>query len=169
MSDVKLSYDRAKKYGYNFYALISQNVRSYAGFVPMLKELLQNSDDSSDGEKVEIQIYFLKDKLKLRNNTIFIDRDWEKIREIASQNKEEDSRKTGRFGIGFTSVFKICDTLDIHSNNISENLSLESLEWVPHEEPKNTENYTEFDFYWRFEKTKVSEKIKADSYHPSKN
>lgn len=168
MSDVKLSYDRAKKYGYNFYALISQNVRSYAGFVPMLKELLQNSDDSSDGEKVEIQIYFLKDKLKLRNNTIFIDRDWEKIREIASQNKEEDSRKTGRFGIGFTSVFKICDSLDIHSNNISENLSLESLDWVPYEKPQNTENYTEFDFYWRFEKTKVSEKIKADPITPQK-
>ena len=162
MSDVKLSYDRAKKYGYNFYALISQNLRSYAGFVPMLRELIQNSDDSSDGEEIEIQIYFLKDKLKLRNNTIFIDRDWEKIREIASQNKEKDSQKTGRFGIGFTSVFKICDYLDIHSNNISERLSLENLEWVPHEEPQNTESFTEFDFYWRFEKTKVSEKIAVE-------
>lgn len=168
MSDVKLSYDRTKKYSLNIYAYISQNLRSYAGFVPMLRELLQNSDDSSDGEAVEIQIYFLKDKLKLRNNTIFKDNDWEKIREIASQNKEKDSQKTGRFGIGFTSVFKICDKLDIHSNNISERLFLENLEWVPHEEPQNTENYTEFDFFWRFEKTKVSENIKAEVITPHK-
>lgn len=168
MSNVKLSYDRTKKYSLNIYAYISQNLRSYAGFVPMLRELLQNSDDSSDGEEVEIQIYFLKDKLKLRNNTIFKDNDWEKIREIASQNKEKDSQKTGRFGIGFTSVFKICDQLDIHSNNISERLFLENLEWVPHEEPQNTENYTEFDFFWRFEKTKVSEDIKAEVITPQK-
>lgn len=164
MTDIKFK-EGGSKYRMNVYAGIERNLRSYSGFTSLLKELIQNSDDSyTDGEGVEIGVYFLDEKLKFTNNTVFDENDWNQIEEIGSMNKDEDSKKTGRFGIGFTSVFKICDYLDIHSNNVSKRLSLEEVEynWRTYEEPRIVGNNTEFEFFWRNKESEVSKKIKAN-------
>lgn len=168
MTDIKFK-EGGSKYRMNVYNSIERNLRSYSGFTSLLKELIQNSDDSYiDGEGVEIGVYFLDEKLKFTNNTVFDENDWNQIEEIGSMNKDEDSKKTGRFGIGFTSVFKICDYLDIHSNNISKRLSLEEVEynWRTYEEPRIVGNNTEFELFWRFEESEVREKIGADITSP---
>lgn len=167
MTHVELIEDEAEDYTTDTYGSIDQNLRSYSGFLSLLKELIQNSDDSYDGGKgVEIGVYFLKNKLKLTNNTIFKENDWDKIKIIGSRNKNEDSIKTGRFGIGFTSVFKICDCLDVHSNNKSKRLDLNNLKWKLHKESRIVGNNTEFEFFWRFEETEVCKKINADIILP---
>ena len=59
-----------EEYQVNIYAEIERNLRSYSGFVSLIRELIQNSDDSSArGKNVEVELHFLKDKLVLKNNT----------------------------------------------------------------------------------------------------
>ncbi|MFY1110191.1 MAG: sacsin N-terminal ATP-binding-like domain-containing protein [Methanosarcinaceae archaeon] len=162
MSEGKLLRKEAKKYRTNIYNLIKQNLVAYSGFVYLVKELIQNSDDSSRGESVEIIIDFKDEMLSLRNNTYFNENDWEKIEEIASGNKENDPNSTGRFGIGFTSVFKICDDLKIHSIGKSKKFELSTLEWIPYEKPRYPEiNITEFEFFWRKNPTDSGNEIDA--------
>ena len=165
-----------EEYQVNIYAEIDRNLRSYSGFVSLIRELIQNSDDSSArGKNVEVELHFLKDKLVLKNNTAFNDDDWEKIKEIGSRNKEDSSNKTGRFGIGFTSVFKICDNLNIHSKNVSKNLNLNLVntgkKWRKYSLEKtkysNGEEITEFEFFWRTEDSEARRQIKAEIITPN--
>lgn len=152
-------------YKVNIYSNIERNLRSYSGFVSLLRELIQNADDSStNGETVEVEIHFFKDKLVLKNNTVFSENDWIKIIEIGSRNKEADTSKTGRFGIGFTSVFKICDILNIHSTNKSRKVDLNQKEkWKTYRTPKYTsEKITEFEFFWRKEESYARKEIGAE-------
>jgi len=166
-----------EEYEIDIYADIERNLRSYSGFISLLRELIQNSDDSSINEKdVEVEVHFLKDKLVLKNNTAFNDNDWNKIKKIGSRNKEENSQKTGRFGIGFTSVFKICDTLNIHSRNVSRNLDLNRVntgkKWRKYtlEKTKYTheEEVTEFEFFWRTQDSEARRQINAELISPDK-
>ena len=164
-----------EEYQVNIYAEIERNLRSYSGFVSLIRELIQNSDDSSArGKNVEVELHFLKDKLVLKNNTVFNENDWEKIKEIGSRNKEDSSNKTGRFGIGFTSVFKICDNLNIHSKNVSKNLNLNLVntgkKWRKYSLEKtkysNGEEITEFEFIWRTEDSEARRQINAEIITP---
>lgn len=152
----------------NLYAQIHMNLKSYSGFISLLRELIQNSDDSTiNGNEVHIEIRFHKDRLLLKNNTVFSERDWDKIQEIGSQNKEHDLKKTGRFGIGFTSVYKICDKINIHSLAKSCNVDLNRIEepdaWREYNKPRYpTENVTEFEFFWRLNDSEACKKVKAE-------
>ncbi len=162
MSEGKLLRNEATRYRTNIHNQIKQNLVAYSGFVYLIKELIQNSDDSSRGESVKIIIDFRDEMLILRNNTSFNNNDWEKIEEIASGNKENDPNSTGRFGIGFTSVFKICDDLKIHSKGKSKKFELSTLDWIPYENPRYMDiNITEFEFFWRKTSTDSGNKIDA--------
>lgn len=167
MSNANLTYE---EYEVDIYADIERNLR-YSDFVSLLRELIQNSDDSSiDGRNVEVEIHFLKDKLVLKNNTAFTENDWKKIKVIGSRNKEGDSSKTGRFGIGFTSVFKICDILKIHSRNVSKIVDLNLLntgktwgQYPPEDTRYHNEDFSEFEFFWRTEESEASRQIGAET------
>lgn len=162
MSEGKLLRNKATKYRTNTLNVIKQNLVTYSGFVSLIKELIQNSDDSSKGENVEVSIDFRDDKLILINNTSFTENDWEKIEEIASGNKQDDPNSTGRFGIGFTSVFKICDDLNIHSKGMSKKFEFGTLDWIPYESSRYPDiNITEFEFIWRKRPTESGNKIDA--------
>lgn len=167
MSNANLTYE---EYEVDIYADIERNLR-YSDFVSLLRELIQNSDDSStDGRDVEVEVYFLKDKLVLKNNTAFTENDWKKIKVIGSRNKEGDSSKTGRFGIGFTSVFEICDVLKIHSRNVSKIVDLNLLntgktwgQYPPEDTRYHNEDFSEFEFFWRTEESEASRQIGAEA------
>lgn len=163
MSEGKLVRTKSVRYTTSVPNTIKQKLFDYSGFVSIIKELIQNSDDSSKGEKVEIAIDFRDDKLILKNNTFFTNNDWEKIMIIASGNKEDDPNSTGRFGIGFTSVFKICDDFNIHSKGKSWKFELNTLDWIPYDEPRYQDvSVTEFEFFWRKKATRCGDEIRAD-------
>lgn len=90
----------------------------------MLAELIQNADDAGATE-----VHIIHDKrrhatdallgesmkglqgesLLMYNNTQFTDQDIANITQVASGNKAKDATKTGRFGIGFLSVYHLTD------------------------------------------------------------
>jgi len=88
----------------------------------ILKEYIQNADDSS---ATELVITFDKQnypKLKntkyelasgisllLYNNSIFKPKDFQSIVKISAKGKSTDATSTGRFGQGFSSSFSISD------------------------------------------------------------
>lgn len=161
--------NETEDYIVNIYGDIGEKLKSYSGFDSMIRELLQNSDDSADEQIVDVDLFFNEDALVLKNNTVFTERDWEHIREISSGNKKNDPNRAGRFGIGFTSVFKICDRLNIHSKGISKNLDLGTIKWKTYKKPKyNENNVTEFEFFWRTESSSVYKQIGGDLVTPQK-
>lgn len=160
--------DEEEEYVVEVYPSIERNLRSYSGFDSMIRELIQNSDDSADEQIVNVDIFFNEDSLVLKNNTAFTKKDWENIKKIGSRDKEEDFKKAGRLGIGFTAVFKICDTLNIHSKDVSKNVDLSKIKWRKIKPKYTKNNITEFEFFWRKENSKVRELIGGDIVTPPK-
>jgi len=95
----------------------------------ILKEYLQNADDSS---ATELIVTFDKSKypeldntifksansnaLLLSNNSQFKEKDFKSIVKISAQGKTDDANSTGRFGQGFSSSFSISDHPSFVSN-----------------------------------------------------
>lgn len=111
MSDMRQG-ARRKRYGFDFLNTLSQKIGDLSGFVPMCRELVQNADDEGCPW---ISFEFTPNALVVRNPSTFSDTDWQDIRTIGAEGKREDAEKTGRFGIGFVSVFQICDHPEVRS------------------------------------------------------
>lgn len=99
-------------------------IRSYPKGVGIVREFIQNADDA--GSRV---VRFVLDEntystdrlpspsmmrlqgpaLVVVNDTVFSERDWSHIRLIGQSGKELDATKTGRFGLGFNSVYNVTD------------------------------------------------------------
>ncbi|KAJ4457770.1 putative Ubiquitin-associated/translation elongation factor EF1B [Paratrimastix pyriformis] len=112
---------------------IQKTLREYTNGSPILNEILQNADDA---RAERVCIMFDKrthhsvdlpdgftDLTKTQgpaliafNSGIFEDRDFESIQHIGQSGKERDPRKTGKFGLGFLSVYHWTDTPQIVSH-----------------------------------------------------
>jgi hypothetical protein len=99
-------------------------IRSYPLGVGLIHEFIQNADDAG-ARTVHV---FLDERgfpsvrlphagmaalqgpaLVVTNDAEFSDDDWESIQQIGQSGKQFDSRKTGRFGLGFNSVYNLTD------------------------------------------------------------
>ena len=95
----------------------------------ILKEFLQNADDSGSTELVvtfdkRIHENLIDSEFKvasgsallISNNSQFKEKDFENIVKISKQGKSDDACSTGRFGHGFSSSFSISDHPSFLSN-----------------------------------------------------
>lgn len=99
-------------------------VRSYPKGVGLVQEFLQNADDAG-AQSVSV---FLDNRtfpsqrllapsmselqgpaLVVTNDARFSDPDWTNIQQIGASGKALDTRKTGRFGLGFNCVYNVTD------------------------------------------------------------
>ncbi|KAG5518644.1 hypothetical protein PMAC_002613 [Pneumocystis sp. 'macacae'] len=112
-------------------ALIDKILSRYASEHTLFRELLQNSDDACS-QQAEIRYQTLREPLGRENITqmgsilckrlifkndgvLFGEADWQRISRIAEGNPDEE--KIGAFGVGFYSVFSICEDPFIISGN----------------------------------------------------
>ena len=109
---------------------IKEILRNYPVGTSVFKELIQNADDASatevrlcldarshpTGQLHEGMREFQGPSLLAYNNAMFTARDFASIQRIGDSLKREESKgtKTGRFGIGFNSVFHLTDLSLIH-------------------------------------------------------
>ena len=95
----------------------------------VIKELLQNSDDSNatevefilDQRNHEAKKIFSDKWKKLQgpalivtNNGSFTENDLDAIQKLGEGNKSKDRSKTGRYGVGFNAVYNITDCPSLH-------------------------------------------------------
>ncbi|CAG8697409.1 12620_t:CDS:2, partial [Dentiscutata heterogama] len=116
---------------------LSKILEEYPDGSQIIREILQNSDDA----KSSSQVFILdrnsyesnhlfepvkksnKTKLKLdryqgpallaRNDTVFEERDFESLKKLANSEKYDQFDKIGVMGVGFNSVYHICDTVQL--------------------------------------------------------
>jgi sacsin len=97
-------------------------LRDYPNGTQIFRELIQNADDA-EASKVVIMLDmrdFSKNTTKLLNpemsmlqvpsivcynNATFQEKDFESLKNLGASRKENEPTKTGRFGIGFNSVY----------------------------------------------------------------
>ena len=104
----------------------------YAEGLSIFHEIIQNADDSLAKKVVFLLDYdsyssaslFSKElanqqnaALLVYNDQIFTAKDFKAIKEIGSASKLDELKSTGKFGLGFNSVYHFTDTPMIYSDN----------------------------------------------------
>ena len=90
--------------------LIDKILARYSAEFTTFRELMQNTNDS-EGETAEI--IFISEEGKVtqieykNNGKIFSSQDWNRLRKISEGNPDES--KIGFFGVGFYSLFSLCE------------------------------------------------------------
>ena len=109
-------------------------IEDYKDNIDVFKELIQNADDAGATE-----VKFLLDwrqhpphtdklfsedmkhwqgpALYAYNNSVFTDKDFDDICELAGATKKEDPTKIGRFGVGFCATYQLTDVPSFVSRN----------------------------------------------------
>jgi len=102
-------------------------------------ELLQNADDVC---ATYVKIILSKGKIEfLHNGCEFTDENVRRIRLFAHSDKEGDDDTTGKFGVGFKSVFSIADKVSVYSGKHNFEMTIdEDAYGIPHR--NLPENYT---------------------------
>lgn len=100
-------------------ALIDKVLARYSSENTLLRELLQNSDDANatsvkityesvkNPQDSDITKRLTKRVIVKNNGQLFRPEDWSRLSRIAEGNPDE--AKIGAFGVGFYSVFSICE------------------------------------------------------------
>lgn len=146
---------RELDYGFDFLKTLSQKIGDLAGFVPMCRELIQNADDENCDW---ISFHFTHESLIVRNPSVFDPTDFDNIIKIGSEGKIDEVEKTGRFGVGFVSVFQICDHPVVRSNN-TELIIYPEKQKATQKELTETEG-TEIQLDWAREESDVRKGLK---------
>ncbi len=134
----------SRRYGFDFLNTLSQKIGDLSGFVQMSRELAQNADDEGCDW---IRFQFTDEALIVSNPSLFDGDDFDNITNIGSEGKIEDAEKTGRFGVGFVSVFQICDHPVIRSNRTQLTIYPERQEAEEEDYPQIEEG-TQFYLEW---------------------
>ncbi|KAI7898765.1 uncharacterized protein BX663DRAFT_579996 [Cokeromyces recurvatus] len=108
--------------------LIDKILARYSAEYVLYRELMQNADDASSSS---VQIHFQSsspdqtkppnllakcNKIVFKNNGIaFRPEDWQRLKRIAEGNPDE--QKIGAFGVGFYSLFSVCDNPFVFSGS----------------------------------------------------
>lgn len=105
---------------------IRRLVHDYPEGIGIIKELIQNADDAG-AKKIEIIFdwrspehkwdIFAGPSMLIFNDAIFTDEDFDGIQKIDEGGKKDSLRKTGRFGVGFNSVYNLTDYPSFISSN----------------------------------------------------
>ncbi|KZW00398.1 hypothetical protein EXIGLDRAFT_639482 [Exidia glandulosa HHB12029] len=105
-------------------ALIDKVLARYSGEFTVFRELLQNSDDAgataaeihfrtrdrktgAGGQLPDLKTAPVHEYAFRNNGTVFRDEDWKRLKKIADGNPDEE--KIGAFGVGFYSIFSVCE------------------------------------------------------------
>ena len=107
--------------GVNYLGFLAQQLGDLRGKATLVHELIQNADDAKDElgylSATEIAFDVTDDALIVRNDSVFRETDFDRMRELASgaKRREAGDRTTGAFGVGFISVYQVTDRPEIHS------------------------------------------------------
>ncbi|CAG8620630.1 1577_t:CDS:10 [Dentiscutata erythropus] len=100
--------------------LIDKMLARYSSEFAVFRELLQNSDDAKSSAA---KIVFMgtnggtHSRMLFKNNGfVFRQQDWDRLKKIAEGNLDE--QKIGAFGVGFYSVFSICEEPFVSSGKL---------------------------------------------------
>ena len=170
MSDQEPSYFPM---GVNFLGFLAQELGDLSGAGTLAHELIQNADDAKNDEgelcASEIVFYVRDDALVVRNDAVFREVDFDRIREVASSAKryEAGARTTGAFGVGFISVYQITDRPEIHSAGrrlVFKPDNPEDKRVMVWNDPTVTRDKgTLFKLPWAFDQSRVREALKVDT------
>ncbi|MDR2201710.1 MAG: ATP-binding protein, partial [Clostridiales bacterium] len=128
----KRGYLACKANGFNFQSLLTDLYKEPEHFI---YELIQNAEDALASE-VKIKLY--TDRLVFSHNgtRLFDINDIRSITGIGDTTKKPEDNKIGRFGIGFKSVFGVCESPRVYSGKYA--FEINNL-YVPREINKEKE------------------------------
>ena len=119
----------------------------YSDTSRFIEELLQNANDAclrnaSDENQKKVKFVLLQDQLLLYHNGIHFDeKDLISITTIGQSTKTgmSDVNMIGKFGLGFKSVFAICDEPEIHSGDF--HFKIKDFEVLAETDPISDEGF----------------------------
>ncbi|CAG8610798.1 16371_t:CDS:10 [Dentiscutata erythropus] len=137
----------------------------------VLREILQNSDDAQSTEQVFILDHntyhgnklleselsrFQGPALLSKNNTKFNDDDFKSLENLADSEKQDQYDKIGEMGVGFNSIYHLCDSCSFITDD--KFVILDPHEWC----------YEGGNVYDNFARDNLSQKY-SDQFYPFKN
>lgn len=125
---------------------IEINIRLYTDNSHFIYELLQNAEDT---EANHIKFVQFEDRLEVyHDGRPFTFENLQGLCDVGRSDKEGNLNKIGKFGVGFKSVFSICETVKLVSNpdnyreNASDALDAFAVEIVNFTTPRDIEQDT---------------------------
>lgn len=113
-------------------------IQLYNDKTHFIYELLQNAEDSNAKEVKFIQY---ENRLELlHNGDPFTEDDLAGLCDIAQSTKKDDVNKIGKFGVGFKSVFSICETVKLYSHPTKAGYDQFAIEVVDFTKPQEIED-----------------------------
>lgn len=162
--------------GIDYLGFLSQQLGDLTGKTTLAYELIQNADDAKDeaGHFCATRAAFdiTDDALIVSNDAVFRETDYRRIQQVASGTKraEKGDRPTGRFGVGFISVYQVTDRPEIHS---AERVWVLRPDKPEHKRIKEVPNPsitkddgTMFRLPWAIDETRVRKKLSAPTVNP---
>lgn len=148
---------KTRSYSISKVNFIRQALAGYGGGSAIASEMIQNADDAKADQ---ITFHFTDQALIVRNNSVFTDKDFDSITEIAKGEKAPEAGKIGTWGTGFLSVFHITDAPELRSSG-------EHTVFDPGKNDLDVYNSdvidsTEFRLPWRTKSTELSQRLEAD-------